>query len=66
MESNQTGTEKFFGNIGAAIKNFFLAIWNGYIGILEKIFPHDFSVMIAIITLVIVALLFFRMFLNRK
>ena len=66
MQSNQTPIEKFFGTIGSAIKNFVLMIWNGYIGLLEKIFPHDFSLLLAIVSLMILVLFLFRKFVSKK
>ena len=66
MESNQTGIEKFFGTIGGAIKNFVLTIWNGFIGLLEKIFPHEFSIMIAIVILIIIFFALFRAFVTKQ
>ena len=66
MESNQTGIEKFFGMVFNAVKNFFIAVWEGYIGALDIIFPHDFSLMIGIVSLVLLGLFFFKIFINRK
>ena len=66
MQSNQTGVEKFFATVGGAIKNFFVTIWNVYVSLLSKVFPEDFAMMIAIVSLVILVLAIFMGIINKK
>ena len=58
--------KNFFATIFGVIKNFVLMIWNGFIGILSKIFPEQFAYMLAIVILAIAAIIIFRLILTRE
>ena len=56
----------FFVYIFNVIKNFVLMIWNGFIGLLMKVFPEEFSYMLAIVILAILFIIVFRAILERR
>jgi len=56
----------FFSYIFNVVWNFIMMIWNGFIGLLTRVFPQEFAYMLAIIILAIIFIIIFRAVLSRR
>ena len=54
-----------FTNILIGIRDFFLGIWNAFVGLLSSFLPDEFAYMLAIVVLVALVLVLIKTFLYR-
>jgi len=56
----------FFEYIFSVIWNFILMIWNGFLGLLMRVFPQEFAYMLAIVIIAAIFIIIFRAVLSRR